>query len=194
MKVMPNKLPRVFFTPGFYLYLALLILLVPLRWLLAAAVSIAVHEICHIVAIRCFGIPIESIRIALDGARIQACPLTPGQELICALAGPVGGLCLLPLARWCPVTALCAAFHSLYNLLPVYPQDGGRVLRCGARLLLQEKWVNPVCGFIEYTCLILIGVLGLYGTFILKAGVVPAIFAIVFLRRSFGMKNSLQSS
>lgn len=194
MKVKPIKKPRILFTQWFCLYLALLLLLVPLRWLLAAAISITVHEICHIVAIRAFGVPIDSIHIRLDGARIQASALTAWQEIICALAGPIGGLCLLPLARWFPVTALCAAFHSIYNLLPVYPQDGGRALRCGVKLLLNDKWADVVCRAIEHACLAIVGVLGLYGTFVLKAGVVPILFSIVFLRRSFGMKNSLQSA
>lgn len=193
MKASSIRKLRILFTPGFYLYLALLILLVPLRWLLAAAVSITVHEICHIAAIRCFGVQIDSVRIGLDGARIQACALSPGQEVVCALAGPIGGLCLLPLARWFPVTTLCAAFHSLYNLLPVFPQDGGRALRCGVSLLMNDNWANLLCSFIEYACMVFIGVLGLYGTFVLRAGVVPIVFSIVFLRRSFGMKNSLQS-
>lgn len=183
---------RISFSTGLYFYLALLILLVPLRWLLAAAVSVTVHELFHIAAIRCFGIPIHSVRIGIDGAKIRTQPMLLWQELICALAGPFGGLLLLPLARWFPVTALCSGFHSLYNLLPVYPQDGGRALRCGARLLITDKWASRICTAAEYICLAGVGALGVYGTFVLKAGILPLLFAAFFLRRSYRMKISLQ--
>lgn len=183
---------QFFVAPGVYLLLSLLILLVPLRWLVGATVSAVVHELFHIAAIRCFRIPIYSVRIGTCGAQIRTPPMLVIQELICALAGPLGGLLLLALAKWFPVTALCAGFHSLYNLLPVYPQDGGRVLRCGAKMLLPEKWANLLCQLVEYATLTGVGILGFYGTFILKAGILPLVFSILFLRRSLGMKNSLQ--
>ena len=192
MQTYPNRL-RISLAPGFCFAFALLILLVPLRWLLAAAVSVMVHELFHIGAIRCLGNPIFSIHLGIGGARIHTQPMPDWQELICALAGPVGGIVLLLFARWFPVVALCSGFHTLYNLLPVYPQDGGRALRCGARLLLPERWAALVCGIAEYTCLAGVAILGAYGTFILKAGIFPLVFAILFLHRSCRMKNSLQS-
>lgn len=191
MQTYPNRF-RFSLAPGSCLLLALLILLVPLRWLLAAAVSVAVHELFHIGAIRCLGNPVYSIYIGIGGARIHTQPMPDWQELICALAGPMGGILLLLLARWFPVIAICAGFHTLYNLLPVYPQDGGRALRCGARLLLPLKWANLLCNAVEYVCLAGVAILGIYGTFILKAGIFPMVFAILFLRRSYKMKNSLQ--
>jgi len=187
----PNRF-RIILSPGLYLFAAVMILLVPLRWLLAAVVSVTVHELFHIAAIRCFGNRIYCVRVGIDGTRIHTQLMPLWQELVCALAGPIGGLLLLLLARWFPLIALCSGFHSLYNLLPVYPQDGGRALRCGAQLLLPDKWVNIVCRTVEYTCLLGVGLLGIYGTFILKAGIFPFLFAILFLYRSCRMKNSLQ--
>ena len=187
-----NRL-RISLTPGFCFFLALLILSVPLRWLLAAAISVAMHEMCHIAAIRCFGNKIYSLQVGIGGARIHTQPMTPFRELICALAGPAGGAVLLLLVRWFPMVAICAGIHTFYNLLPVHPQDGGRALRCGARLLLPDRWANWVCNIVEYVCLAGVGFLGVYGTFILKVGIFPVAFAILFLQRSSRMKNTLQS-
>ena len=192
-RIFPDR-PRIFTSPGLYFFLALLILLIPLRWLIAAIVSVAVHELFHIGAIWCFGHHIRSIHIGVDGARIQTPPMPLWQELLCALAGPIGGIFLLLFARWFPMLALCSGFHTLYNLLPVYPQDGGRVLRCGAQLLLPERWANFCCAVVETICLAGIGFLGFYGTFILNAGLFPFLFAILFLWRSYKMKISLQTS
>ncbi len=178
--------------PGVYFFLAVLILLVPLRWLLGSVVSVVVHEISHIFAIRCFGIPIHSVQIDVSGARIHTPEMPLWQELVCTLAGPFGGILLLLTARWFPVTALCAGFHTLYNLLPVYPQDGGRALLCGASLLLPERWANIICQIVEFACLAGVVILGIYGTFALKVGILPMFFSILFLRRSVGMKISLQ--
>lgn len=187
----PNRF-RIILSPSLYLFAAVTILLVPLRWLLAAAVSVTVHELFHVAAIRCFGNRIYCVRVGIDGARIHTQLMPLWQELVCALAGPFGGLLLLLVARCFPLTALCSAFHSLYNLLPVYPQDGGRALRCGAQLLLPDKWANIVCWVAEYTCLAGVGILGICGTFILKAGIFPLLFAILFLFRGCRMKISLQ--
>lgn len=184
---------QISFVPSLYFVFALLILLVPLHWLLSIVVSIVVHELFHIVAIRCFGVRIYGIRIRLNGVLISTQPMSLLQEMICALAGPLGGMLLLLVARWVPMIAICSGFHSLYNLLPVYPQDGGRALRCGARLLLPEKWANGICSAVEWVCFAGIGILGIYGTFCLKAGVLPIILTILFLYRSHRMKISLQS-
>lgn len=193
MRIFPDRL-RISVSLGLYFFLALLILLIPLRWLTAAIVSVAVHELFHIGAIRCFGHHICSIHIGADGARIQTPPMPLWQELLCALAGPIGGIFLLLFARWFPMLALCSGFHTLYNLLPVYPQDGGRALRCGAQLLLPDKWANFCCAVVENLCLAGVGALGFYGTFILNAGLFPFLFAILFLWRSYKMKISLQRS
>lgn len=166
---------------NFYVYLALLLLIVPLRWLLASMMSAGVHEVFHLLALRLMGVPVYGLQIRPQGAKIQTGPMTDKQEMFCALAGPIGGLCLLPAVRWMPAVCLCAAFQSLYNLLPVYPADGGRALRCGLRLLLPEGCAKRLCGMVEIMTLVALLLTGLYGTCRLRLGIMPLLIAAAIL-------------
>ena len=111
------------------LLLALGLLTVPLNWLLSALAAAVVHELCHYLALRLLGGESRGFAIRPGGAVLSVAGLTPGAELLCALAGPLGALLLLPLYRLFPRAAICAAFQSAFNLLPIRPLDGGRVLR-----------------------------------------------------------------
>ena len=120
---------------------AVLLLTLPLTWLLSAMLAALFHELCHLLALALMGIPVHGIGIGSRGSRIHTPPLDPKRELVCAAAGPLGSLFLLLFLRQIPRIAICAAFQGLYNLLPLYPLDGGRILRSGRELLSQEKYL-----------------------------------------------------
>lgn len=161
-------------TAGGCVGLALMLLVLPLRWILAWCAAAAVHEGCHALAlILCSG-RILSVRLGLGGAQIAVTPLTPGRELLCALAGPVGALGLLALGRQFPVLAVCAALQSSYNLLPLYPLDGGRALRC----LLGVTACRWIAGLTKAALL----ALALYGTRTL--GPLPLLLTLLLLSKT----------
>lgn len=183
MRKSPNRIP-VTVSGWAYLYLAVLLLLVPIRLLLAVLISAAVHEISHLIAIRMLGLQVYSVHVGIQGAKIHAQPMHEKQELLCAAAGPLGGLLLVPLFRWIPAVSLCAAVHTLYNLLPVYPADGGRLMRCGAKLLLPGKLSDAVCTVIEVFSLSAIVALCVYGAVFLHLGIIPIVLAASLLLSS----------
>lgn len=114
--------------PGFLIQLAAGILLLPAYWVVAWAVAALFHELCHYIALKLCGVHVFSLRIGLSGAIIETEAMLPKQELISSLAGPVGGILLISLLHICPEIAICALLQSLFNLLPIYPFDGGRAL------------------------------------------------------------------
>lgn len=166
-----------------WIVLALAVLVLPLRWLGAAILAAVVHEACHWGAVKLCGGQATRLSAGIWGAEMTVTGLNARQELLCALAGPVGGLVLLSLSRFLPRTALCAGLQSLYNLLPIYPLDGGRALRCLCAMLLPGRAGERVCETVRLLCLIGIGILGIYGTFFLKLGLTPLFLAAILLAK-----------
>jgi Zn-dependent protease len=109
--------------------------------------SIVLHELGHAIVARRHGVTIEGIDLWLLGgvAKLGNEPHEPGDELRYAAAGPavtavivaVFGVAVLALPAATPeaVTALLSyqflinAIILVFNLLPAFPLDGGRILR-----------------------------------------------------------------
>jgi Zn-dependent protease len=107
---------------------------------LMAAGSVLLHELGHALMARHLHVPVAGIEMHFFGgaAQMAGMPSRPGDEIAIAAAGPavsfalagVGlGLAeltgLAPLALFGVVNLLLAVF----NLLPAFPSDGGRILR-----------------------------------------------------------------
>ena len=101
--------------------------------------SVLLHELGHALAARVYGISTRDITLYPFGgvASLRAEPASSGSELVIALAGPLVNLLLgalaLPLALGGSSVAITFLVLNLgmglFNLLPAYPMDGGRVLR-----------------------------------------------------------------
>ncbi|MDQ1275112.1 MAG: hypothetical protein QG610_685 [Euryarchaeota archaeon] len=113
--------------------------------------SILLHELAHSYLAKQYGVNIESITLFLFGgvSSMEEIPRDPGQEAKMAFAGPltsliIGIVCLLTYRYMiAPNPALSAnpvyliiwilgvmnLVLGIFNLLPAFPMDGGRVLR-----------------------------------------------------------------
>ena len=118
-------------SPFAFLMGALLLLTLPLPWLAGAAAAACVHELGHLLAIWLLDAGHPEFRMGCTGAKIHTAFSEPWREFICAAAGPTASLLLLLVAKLFPRIALCGFVQGLYNLLPIYPLDGGRML-CSA--------------------------------------------------------------
>ena len=120
--------------------------------LLVAAVfgCVLLHELGHALTARRFGIETVDITLYPIGgvARLARMPRAPGAEMLVALAGPAVNVVIFGLltgllevvpAGTSALDALAVSFVArlaqinlmlaLFNLIPAFPMDGGRVLR-----------------------------------------------------------------
>lgn len=145
----------------FFLFCAILLLLLPLPWVLAAVLAAAFHELCHIGAVFLFHGNIQEIRLDVGGAVITAQISGAVASAAASLAGPAGSLLLTLLCRSFPRLAVCGCIQGLYNLLPLSALDGGRALKNFLEWRnprQAEKWMEVA--EITTVCLLLSGTLG----------------------------------
>ena len=180
---MRNNL-QLIITPGAWILGALMLLILPLNWLLAAGTAAFLHELCHYLALRLCAVPVFRVQISGRGAMMDTAPMGLRQEFLCALAGPLGGLFLLLFIRHIPRIAICAGVQSLFNLLPVYPLDGGRALRCLARRYLPSDGAALLLKWTARLCLGGIVVLGLLAAIRYHLGLLPLLLAIILCIRT----------
>jgi len=120
--------------------------------------SVVAHELAHALVARRFGVRTRAITLFLFGgvATLEEEPASPKADALIALAGPglsaalalVALVLLFAVDRFVPGRAgtalgylgtyvmLANAVLAVFNVIPAYPMDGGRVLRA----LLWRRW------------------------------------------------------
>jgi Zn-dependent protease len=161
-------------------------------FVLAAFLCIILHELGHALAARRFGIQTRDITILPIGglARLERIPEKPGQELWVALAGPAVNVVIaaslaaaLTIRHAWPTElspsgrlpdAIAAngflftlmnvnIFLVLFNLIPAFPMDGGRVLRALLAYRLKFATATRVAAIVGQVLAVGFAFLGIFG-------------------------------
>src|SRR6478609_2834762 len=144
---------------------------------------VVLHEFGHAFAAKAFGINTPDITLLPIGgvARLERMPEEPIQELIIAVAGPLvnvvialglfvaGGSQALLNPSSVEGGGLVVQLLTinimlvLFNLLPAFPMDGGRVLRALLATRLSYARATQIAASIGQGCAFIFGFLGLFG-------------------------------
>ncbi|HEY7568201.1 MAG TPA: site-2 protease family protein [Gemmatimonadaceae bacterium] len=154
-------------------------------FVLVVFASVVAHEYGHALTARRYGVATRGITLLPIGgvARLDRLPSKPQQELAIAAAGPLvsAGIVLaisvlLRLARQpidaAEVTLGGGAFLArvmwvnvaivLFNLLPAFPMDGGRILRSALAIKLGSVRATTIAARVGKAFAILFAIVGLY--------------------------------
>lgn len=147
---------------------------------------VVLHEFGHVFAARRYGIATRHITLLPIGglASLDRMPEDPGQEVVVALAGPAVNFVIAGVligvfgAQFDLAPPASAGFtggsllnklatlnivFAVFNLLPAFPMDGGRVLRAALGFRMSRPAATRIAARIGQALAVLLGFLGLLG-------------------------------
>lgn len=171
-------------TPGFVAALCLLGWC-DLRLCGLFLLALALHEAAHLTALALFRRPVLGLTLSAGGAKIETEALTLRQEALSAAAGPLVNLLSGALTLRCvPAFSTVSLGLAAVNLLPLYPLDGGRILRAALLSRLPPERTERILRLAVWlTCsTLMVGACWL--TVWRQAGLWPIFAALVLLCRA----------
>jgi Zn-dependent protease/CBS domain-containing protein len=141
------------------------------------------HEFGHILTARAFGVATPDVTLLPIGgvARLERIPEEPRQEFLIAIAGPAVnvaiGLGLVLAGAHLDAAALSVdnarismldrlaivnLFLAVFNMIPAFPMDGGRVLRAALASRLGHTRATELAAAIGQVAAFILGFVGLF--------------------------------
>ncbi|TIQ40579.1 MAG: site-2 protease family protein [Mesorhizobium sp.] len=154
-------------------------------FIIAVFACVVLHEFGHIAAARYFDISTPDITLFPIGgvARLERMPEEPGQEFVIAVAGPLVNVAIAalifallggsagveqmagiedPRMNFLARLAGVNVFLVLFNMIPAFPMDGGRILRAALAARLSWSRATQIAATIGQGLAFVFGFVGLF--------------------------------
>ncbi|TIP91911.1 MAG: site-2 protease family protein [Mesorhizobium sp.] len=154
-------------------------------FIIAVFACVVLHEFGHIAAARYFDISTPDITLFPIGgvARLERMPEEPGQEFVIAVAGPLVNVAIAalifallggsagveqmagiedPRMNFLARLAGVNVFLVLFNMIPAFPMDGGRILRAALASRLSWSRATQIAATIGQGLAFVFGFVGLF--------------------------------
>lgn len=178
-----------------------------IAFIIAIFACVTLHELGHALAARRYGIATPDITLLPIGgvARLERMPQNPVAEIVIALAGPavnvvIAAILILilgaqpevittdnfedPSAGFLARLAAVNVFLVVFNMIPAFPMDGGRVFRAVLAIWTGRERATRVAATVGQGVAFLFGFIGLVG------GNPLLIFIAIFVFLAANAENS----
>lgn len=176
------------------LWFFLLLFWLPPVFVVSIFISILLHEMGHAYMAKKYGYTVDNIQIGLFAgqANMNIDSITERHMINIVGAGPWVNLVLISLSLFAYAAFPCQFFNSMYivnlflfifNIIPIFPLDGGRILR--SALILTTKDRAKSIKISSWISLILSCLMVVY--YLMSFSIIGIIFSILFI--VFSMKE-----
>lgn len=142
------------------------------------------HEVGHLMILLILRKKVFDIEFGCMGAKIKTESLSYAEEILCAVSGPLINLLLYAIFLGKDASfAACNLILALYNSLPVYPLDGGRVFKSVLCFFLSDLTAERISRIFNIIICLLFLLIALYLTAAYHIGLWPLLTAgMLFLK------------
>lgn len=153
-------------------------------WFLSIFVAVLVHELAHTLVAKKFNHYVEHVYLdLLNGAAAIDTTYSPyNQTILIVIAGPLSNLVLYFIGSYLGLDIFTQInmFLFIFNILPIYPMDGGRICKAICQWLTKPSIGRKINGCISIVASGLLFILS-----IMTHNVIMALFAALFIFLSY---------
>lgn len=161
------------------------------RLCLCFLLALVCHEVGHAVTMVVRRVPIYGIDLQTSGALISGGFRGYTEELVCALAGPLTSFLASAVTfRLYSDFSIVSACLGAVNLLPIYPLDGGRILRSSLLLWSERLDVERVVTWVTAVTCATLMLAACWMTVELQSGLWPIFASLALFWRVAAAKHT----